>query len=157
MVSAHLLDSLAVLPHLPEGSVLDVGTGAGFPGIPLAIACPERRFTLLDCIDKKTSFLRQVVGELGLTNVDVVTARVEQWQPGVSFDCLISRAYAEIVDFIGSAQHLLANGGRFAAMKGRMPTAELEAIPEGYQVESIVKLSVPGLSAERHLVLVKRR
>lgn len=154
MVSHHLLDSLAVLPHLWKGRWLDVGCGGGMPGLVLAIAEPDWEFTLLDSNTKKTSFVQQVVIELGLTNVSVYSGRVEQWKPAYKFDGIISRAFAELGDFLQLTRHLLAPNGRWAAMKGQ-PEPELGAIPQDCEVERVIPLNVPGLSAARSLVIAK--
>lgn len=153
MVTRHLLDSLAILPHLHGRRVLDIGTGAGLPGIPLAIARPALAFTLLDANAKKTRFVTQAVGELHLINVEVRQARAEQYHPAQNFDTLVSRAFASIADMLAAARHLCAPGGRFLAMKGTYPENELAAVPAGYSVE-VLALAVPGLSAERHVVIL---
>lgn len=155
MVSHHLLDSLAVLPHLPmrrDDSLADVGSGGGAPGVPLAIACPEWRITLNDASEKKTAFLRQVAIELGLQNVRIQEGRVESWTPAAGFAVVISRAFAELADFVRACRHLVAPGGCLAAMKGVYPEAELGKLPAGCCTR-VVPLKVPTLNAERHLVL----
>jgi 16S rRNA (guanine527-N7)-methyltransferase len=156
MVSGHLLDCLAVVPYVSGAEVLDAGSGAGFPGIPLAIAGPERRLTLLDSNHKKAAFLRQAVAELRLRNADVVCERVESWHPEKKFDCIISRAFAEIADFVSLSAHLLAPGGVLAAMKGVHPFEEIGRLPRDFRVMRVHRLAVPGLGAERHLVLIGR-
>lgn len=153
MVSLHLLDSLAIVPFLRARSILDVGTGAGLPGIPLAIAMPESRVTLLDTSSKRTAFLTQAVSELGLDNASVVNARVEQWQGG-PFDIIVSRAFSELRDFVEASQHLLVAGGTFAAMKGVRPDAEIAELPPSFFVTRVEALKVPGVNAERHLVMI---
>jgi len=156
MVVLHLLDSLSLLPHLGAAkSVLDVGTGPGFPGIPLAIARPELEFALLDSSHKKCTFLEQARAELGLRNVTVVCERVEQWQPGQRFDAVVSRAFAELSDFITQSQHLAAPGGRFLAMKGVYPFDEIARVPASHRVAQVVELAVPTLDAKRHLVFLE--
>ncbi len=154
MVSHHLLDSLAVLPHLWPGKWLDVGCGAGLPGIVLAIAQPDWSFTLLDSNSKKTSFVQQAVIELGLTNVVVKCARVEELQTEEKFDGIISRAFAETREFISLTRHLLAVTGKWAAMKGT-PEQELQHLPDHVMVEQAIQLKVPGLDAARCLVILK--
>ena len=156
MVSTHLLDSLTVLPHLPEGPLLDVGTGAGLPGIPLAMVRQDLAVTLLDNSQKRVAFLRQAIADFHLSNVQAVCHKVETWFPQMRFNCIISRAYAEIARFIESSQHLLAEDGVFAAMKGRYPDDEIKAIPPGFGVRTTIELAVPGLEAERHLILIGR-
>jgi 16S rRNA (guanine527-N7)-methyltransferase len=154
MVTHHLLDSLAVLPHVRGPRVLDVGSGAGLPGIPLAVASPALHVTLLESNHKKSAFLTQAVAELQLANVQVVTERVESWQPEARFDTIVSRAFAELGEFATLAGRLLAPQGVLAAMKGVHPFEEIERLPQGYRVRQVVRLRVPGLDAERHLVLM---
>lgn len=154
MVTKHLLDSLAVLPHLHGTQVLDVGSGAGLPGIPLAIADPAREFTLLDSNGKKTRFLLQAKGELGLSNLSVVHSRLEQYRPGQLFDTVTARAFASLADMTAGTAQLLAPGGSLLAMKGEFPQAELDALPLGFVVREIIALTVPGLEAQRHLVRI---
>ena len=155
MVSHHLLDSLAVLPHLWQGQWLDVGCGAGLPGVVLALMRPEWAFTLLDSNSKKTSFVQQAVIELGLRNVSVCCARTEEWQTEQCFDGIISRAFAETADFVTQTRHLLAQEGRWVAMKGMPPDEELKRLPIDVRVERIIQLQVPGLDAARCLVILK--
>ena len=156
MVSHHILDSLAVLPHLWAGRWLDVGCGAGLPGLVLAIAHPEWNFTLVDSNSKKTSFVQQAIIELGLHNVNVRCARVEDINPSEKFDGIISRAFAETADFVTLTRHLLADQGRWAAMKGA-PEQELQHLPGDVVVERIIPLRVSGLDAARCLVLLKAK
>ena len=156
MVSNHLLDSLAVMPHLWAGRWLDVGCGAGLPGVVLAVAQPDWQFTLLDSNSKKTSFVQQATIELGLHNVSICCARVEEWQPAERFDGIISRAYSELGDFLRGTRHLLAPHGRWAAMKGA-PQQELADVPDGCRVERVIPLQVPGLHAARSLVIAGRQ
>ncbi len=156
MVSHHLLDSAAILPHLPDEEILDVGTGPGLPGIPLAILRPATRITLLDTNQKKTAFLRQAVGDLGLRNVEVVCDRVEAWATDRRFRLITSRAFSELADFVLSAGRLLAEGGRFAAMKGVYPQNEIDRLPPDFRAVQVVELHVPGVEAARHLVMIGR-
>ena len=156
MVILHLLDSLSVLPHLGESrSLLDVGTGPGFPGIPLAIAHPELAVTLLDSSHKKCVFLEQARGELGLANVTVVCERVEQWKPAAQFDVVVSRAFAELSDFVAQSKHLVSARGRFLAMKGIYPFEEIARVPPTHRVAQVLELQVPSLDAKRHLVFLE--
>lgn len=155
MVARHLLDSLVIGPFLQGPRILDVGTGAGLPGIPLALAYPEYKFTLLDSNGKKVRFVTQVVAELGLGNVDVVQSRVEAYQPAGRFETITARAYASIKELIEQTAHLRAEGGQYLIMKGAYPVAEIEAMPVGYQLEAIHQLQVPKLDAERHLLIVR--
>ena len=154
MVTHHLLDSAAILPHVKGPRVLDVGSGAGLPGIPLAIANAELQVTLLDANHKKTAFLRQAVAELGLANATVESERVESWRTSARFETIVSRAFSELGEFVAATRRLLAPGGIIAAMKGVYPREEIERLPGGVQVVNVVKLAVPGLDAERHLVIV---
>lgn len=155
MLSHHLLDSLAVVPHLHAQTWLDVGSGAGLPGMVLAIARPDWQITLADSNHKKSSFQQQARIELGLTNICVVAGRVQDTDPGRKYSGVISRAFSEMGEFIRLTQHLLAPGGRWYAMKGVHPHDELTQLPAGIQVEKILPLAVPGLDAERHLVILK--
>jgi len=153
MVTRHLLDSLAVLPFIRGPRVLDIGTGPGLPGIPLAVARPDLAFTLLDANAKKTRFVTQAIGELHLINVEVVQSRAENYHPAGKFDTLVSRAFASIADMLTAARHLCTPGGRILAMKGTYPRDELAAVPAGYATE-VRALAVPGLAAERHVVIL---
>ena len=161
MIGLHILDSLSVLSHI-KGSrnVLDVGTGGGLPGIPLAIAvgetAPDLLVTMLDTIAKKTTFVRHAIGELGLANADVVTERVERYQPTQHFDVVISRAFAELKDFVDGAGHLCAPEGRMLAMKGVHPFDEISRVPKGFEIEEVISLNVPQVGGQRHLVVIKR-
>jgi 16S rRNA (guanine527-N7)-methyltransferase len=155
-VSVHLLDCLAVVPYLRGNRVLDVGSGAGLPGIPIALARPDIRVTMLDSSHKKAAFLRQAVAELQLKNAAIVCERAESWRPPERFDCIISRAFAELSEFARLTGHLLAPGGLLAAMKGVHPYEEIEKLPREFRVTQVRRLFVPGLEAERHLVLIER-
>jgi 16S rRNA (guanine527-N7)-methyltransferase len=157
MVTHHLLDSLAAAPAF-EGaaSALDVGAGGGLPGIVLAIARPGMKVALIDTVHKKTAFLTQVKAELGLANVTVHTARVEQLQVPHKFDVITSRAFADLSDFVNWSGHLLAEGGRFIALKGVAPAAEQQRLPAEWRVSELRPLQVPKLGAERHLVFIER-
>lgn len=154
MVSRHLLDSLAILPWVQGSRVLDVGTGAGLPGIPLAIALPEFQFVLLDSNGKKTRFLKQAVAELGLSNVSVEQARVEAYQDARGFDTITSRAFADLHDMLRLTSHLRAPGGYWLAMKAGLAELERQPLPEGLEATT-VPLRVPGEPAQRHLIVVR--
>jgi 16S rRNA (guanine527-N7)-methyltransferase len=156
MLVHHLFDSLAVAPHLAGDSILDVGSGAGLPGIPLALAKPEASVTLLEANHKKSAFLRQAAIELALQNVEVVNARVENWEAPRRYDVVISRAFSDLAEFVGLAGRLCEDGGVLAAMKGVHPHEELAHLPAGFRVKDILALRVPGLEAERHLILIER-
>jgi len=155
MLSHHLLDCLAVVPHITASSILDVGTGAGLPGIPLALALPQARVTLLDSNQKKAAFLRQAAIELALDNVEVVSERIETWQTPHRFDLVISRAFSTLRDFLAAAGRLCAVGGMLASMKGVHPFEELSEVPGEFKVRDVIALDVPGLPAHRHLVLMQ--
>jgi len=155
MVVRHLLDSLAVLPYLHGERVLDVGSGAGLPGIPLALASPRRHFTLLDSNGKKARFLVQAVAALRLDNADVVQCRVADFHPDAGYSSIVSRAFSGMAELIDQAAHLLAPDGRFLFMKGVYPQAEVAALPAGWELEAVHRLAVPGLDAERHLLVVR--
>jgi len=152
VVDKHLLDSLAALPHLKGLAVADIGTGAGFPGLPLAIADPDRRFTLVESTGKKANFVRHAAAVLGLPNVEVVQARAESYRPARPFDSVITRALGPLAGFVRVAGHLAGRGGRLLAMKGKVPEAEIEALPAGWKVIAVHPVAVPGLDAERCLV-----
>lgn len=155
MVSVHALDSLAVVPHLKASTILDVGSGAGLPGIPLALVWPQARVVLLDSNHKKAAFLRQAVIELGLKNAEVICERVESWQAPQKFELVISRAFSDLGEFVQLAGRHCAPGGVMAAMKGVYPDEELAQLPPAVKLVGSVPLKVPGLDAERHLILLK--
>jgi 16S rRNA (guanine527-N7)-methyltransferase len=152
MVGLHLLDSLAILPYLHGNRIIDIGTGAGLPGIPLAICCPEREFTLLDCNAKKTRFVQQAVLELKLKNVTVCHQRVEDYQPIEGFSSILTRAFASLPDIIALTAHLLAADGVLLAMKGQQ--AEAEAAQTATKT-TIIPINVPGIAVERCLVRIE--
>lgn len=155
MLVQHLLDSLAVLPHISGRRVIDVGTGPGLPGIPLALANPALEVALLDSNHKKTTFLRQACLELGLANATVLCERVEAWRPAEKYDVVISRAFSDLAEFAALARHLCKDGGAMLAMKGIYPHEELTRLPAGAALLGVVPLRVPGLDAERHLVVLQ--
>ena len=153
MLTRHILDSLSVVPHLHGSRIADIGSGAGLPGIPLALACPQRQLTLIDSNAKRCRFLRQVKADLSLNNIKIVQQRVEEFQPDEKFDSLLSRAFSDLPDFIVSSRHLLEAGGKIIAMKGLWKAVMAENLPPGIIIEKIVKLDVPGLNEQRHLVI----
>ena len=156
MLSHHVLDSLTLLPYLDGiNNLIDVGSGGGMPGIPTAICRPDIQITLLDSNSKKTSFLSQAVIELGLSNVKVITGRVEAAE-GIAFDAITSRAFAELRDFVTLTPQLLRDNGRWLAMKGVHPYEEIAQLPEDVHVTQVDKLSVPSLEAERHMVIIQK-
>lgn len=150
MISAHLLDSLAAQPDLVGQRIADVGTGAGFPGLPLALIEPQRQFTLIDSVAKKIRFVTHAVRVLELTNVVPLQARVETLNPDVPFSTVIARAYAALPDLLGSVRGLCGVDTRVVALKGRYPQDELSELPRGWRLEQVRALTVPGLDAERH-------
>ncbi|BCF98864.1 ribosomal RNA small subunit methyltransferase G [Paraburkholderia sp. PGU19] len=161
MLIQHILDSLSIVPHLATlgpATLLDVGSGGGLPGIVLAIVFPEWSITVNDIVHKKSAFQSQAKAELGLGNLSVVTGRVENLRPGAEvpgkFDVIVSRAFAELSDFVTLARHLVAHDGAIWAMKGVRPDGEIERLPEGAHVKQVIRLKVPALDAERHLIEV---
>lgn len=151
MVTRHLLDSLSVLPYVPQNArVLDVGTGAGLPGLIIAIARPDCQVTLLDSNSKKIRFLRQAIAELNISNADTTHVRVEAYTG--QFEVITSRAFATLLDMVKGSEHLLAKEGEFLAMKGQRPDSEITALPANILVKDIATLDVPFLDEERHLV-----
>ncbi|HXV09977.1 MAG TPA: 16S rRNA (guanine(527)-N(7))-methyltransferase RsmG [Burkholderiales bacterium] len=156
MMSHHILDCLAIVPHVRAVRILDVGSGGGFPGIPLALALPEAQVTLLDSSQKKAAFLRQALIELAIGNATVECARVEDWYPDRLFDLVISRAFSDLAAFASCCGHLVAPGGALGAMKGAYPREELAGLPRGFRLRADHALSVPGLDAARHLLLIER-
>lgn len=160
MVTQHLLDSLSVLPALQESALAgrrwaDVGSGAGLPGIPLAIVRPDLAMTLVETVEKKSAFQRQAKIELGLANITVVNQRVEDLAAG-QYDAVISRAFADLAEFVRLAGHLLTPGGRLYAMKGLLPEDEISHLPSGWAVAGCTRLNVPSLDAQRHLLVIER-
>ena len=161
MIGLHILDSLALLPHVGLArTMLDVGTGGGLPGLPLAIARPDMQITMLDSQQKKTVFIRQAICELDLKNAEVECARVKQFSPLEKFDIVVSRAFAELSDFVKDAAHLVAEDGLMFAMKGVYPNDEMARLAENstmcFQVSAVIKLYVPQVEGERHLIVLKK-
>lgn len=156
VVDKHLLDSLAVLPHVRGLQVADIGTGAGFPGLPLAVADLDRRYTLVESTGKKVAFVRHAAAMLQLPNVEVVHERAESYKPARPFDSVIARALGSLADFVRVAGHLAARDGRLLAMKGKVPDDELKALPSGWKARAVHPIRVPGLDAERCLVELAR-
>lgn len=154
MVIRHILDSLVVLPYINGTRIIDVGSGAGLPGIPLAVVKPQWSVTLLDKQAKKARFMRQAAAELGLDGVQVVHQRAEAYRPRELFDTVITRAYASLRQMVETCGHLCAPAGRLLAMKGREAGGELRELPDGYRWERTIALGVPGLNAARHLVVI---
>ena len=152
MLHKHVLDSLSLQPYLRGSRVADIGTGAGFPGLPLAIADPQRRFTLVEATGKKARFAEQTAQRLSVENVQVVHARAENYRPFELFDTVTARALSSLADFAAYAGHLCAPDGRLLAMKGKRPDEEISALPKSFRVLAVHRLKVPGLDDERHLV-----
>ncbi|GMV27885.1 MAG: hypothetical protein AMXMBFR59_00100 [Rhodanobacteraceae bacterium] len=154
MVARHLLDSLAIAPYVSGATLADLGTGPGLPGIPLALAAPERQVTLVDSNGKKARFLREAVRALKLTNVRVIESRVQDVQG--QFDCITARAFATLADMLHWAGGLLADGGTWLAMKGKLAEEEIAALPAGFRIERVIALEVPATVGERHLIVIRR-
>lgn len=156
MIFLHLLDSLSIGPYLQGNNIIDVGSGAGLPGIPLALMFPDKQFTLLDARLKKTRFLQQVVLELKLSNVVIETKRVEDFHPPQLFDSILSRALTSLTEMLKLTEHLISDKGQFLAMKGTYPQSELNQIPQTFKVIAVHSLIIKGLDAKRHLVCLQK-
>lgn len=156
MMVKHILDALVVAPHINGKNYIDVGTGPGLPGIVLAIALPDTQFILLDSLGKRVRFLTQVKHELGLSNVTPVQSRVEEYQAPVKLDGVLSRAFASIQDMVQWCEHLIDDSGKFIALKGQYPDEELASLPEHIKFEENIILEVPGLDAQRHLIILNK-
>lgn len=154
IITRHILDSLSILDYLHGDRILDIGTGAGLPGIPLAIACPEREFVLLDSSSKKLRFVQQTLGVLKLDNVTLKNTRVDEYRTDDLFDTVVCRAFSDLPDFHRFASRLCNTGGRMLAMKGVYPMTEVESLEDKSVISDVVSLKVPGLDAERHLVIM---
>ena len=157
MVIKHIVDSIVVAPFLDKIHYIDVGTGPGLPGIPLAIMCPDKQFILLDSLGKRVRFMKQVAYELKIDNIQPVQSRVEDFIPNVQIDGVLSRAFASLKDMLHWCQHLVDSHGVFLALKGQLPTDELEQLPLGFTLQETIKLDVPGLEGERHIVKIKKQ
>jgi 16S rRNA (guanine527-N7)-methyltransferase len=155
LVTLHLLDSLAILPHLVGDRFIDVGSGAGLPGIPLAIMRPKDHFVLLDSNGKKTRFLFQVRTQLKLTNTTEVNTRAEGYTPQSKFDAVLTRAFSDLPTMLQNCHHLIKENGLFLAMKGKWPQREIDQMPSGYGLLSTAKLCIPGVEGDRHLIKIK--
>lgn len=157
MVGLHLLDSLSLQPYLEGSRIIDIGSGAGLPGIPLAILNPELEFHLLDSNGKKTRFLFQARQSLGLDNVREIKSRAEDYRPTQPYDLVVSRAFGSLADLVVAGRHLLSPQGFFLAMKGKFPQSELSAIPKGFIVAFSQPLHIPDVAGERHLVRIDQQ
>lgn len=156
MMVKHILDSLSVAGHLKGKRFIDVGTGPGLPGIPLAIAHPEKHFTLLDSLGKRVRFMKQCAFEMELANVEPIQSRVEEHLATPYYDVVLSRAFASLKDMLHCCEHLVDSQGAFYALKGQFPKEEILAIPNTFKITSSIELLVPGLQGERHLVIVQK-
>jgi 16S rRNA (guanine527-N7)-methyltransferase len=156
MVIKHIVDSIVIAPYLTEKNYIDVGTGPGLPGIPLAIMLPEKHFVLLDSLGKRVRFMKQAGFELGLVNIEPVQSRVEQYHSDLKLDGVLSRAFASLKDMLHWCQHLVDSDGVFLALKGQFPAEELTQLPENFQLQESIELKVPGLEGERHLIKIKK-
>src|ERR1700728_3796998 len=152
MLRKHVLDSLSLQPFLKGTRIADVGTGAGFPGLPLAVVNPARRFSLIEATGKKARFVERTVEQLGLSNVEVVNERAERFRPLAPFDTIFARALSSLSDFVAYAGHLCAPDGRLLAMKGKRPDEEIWALPKSFRVVAVHRIKLPGLDDERHIV-----
>jgi 16S rRNA (guanine527-N7)-methyltransferase len=157
MVIKHVIDSIVVAPFLDEIYYIDVGTGPGLPGIPLAIMCPDKQFILLDSLGKRVRFMKQVAYELKIENIEPVQSRVEDYFPDVKIDGVLSRAFASLKDMLHWCQHLVDSDGVFIALKGQLTTAELDELPLEFTLLETVKLDVPDLEGARHIVKIKKQ
>jgi 16S rRNA (guanine527-N7)-methyltransferase len=157
MVIKHIIDSIVVAPFLDEIYYIDVGTGPGLPGIPLAIMCPDKQFILLDSLGKRVRFMKQVAYELKIENIQPVQSRVEDYFPDVKIDGVLSRAFASLKDMLHWCQHLVDSDGVFIALKGQLTTAELDELPLEFTLLETVKLDVPDLEGARHIVKIKKQ
>ena len=157
MVIRHIVDSIVVAPFLDKVYYIDVGTGPGLPGIPLAIMCPDKQFILLDSLGKRVRFMKQVAYELKIDNIQPVQSRVEDFVPNVEIDGVLSRAFASLKDMLHWCQHLVDSHGVFLALKGQLSTDELDQLPSDFILQETIKLDVPGLEGERHIVKIKKQ
>jgi 16S rRNA (guanine527-N7)-methyltransferase len=157
MVIKHIVDSIVVAPFLDKGCYIDVGTGPGLPGIPLAIMCPDKHFILLDSLGKRVRFMKQVAYELKIDNIQPVQSRVEDFVPDIKIDGVLSRAFASLKDMLHWCQHLVDSHGVFLALKGQLLTKELKELPVEFVLQETTKLNVSGLDGERHIVKIKRQ
>jgi 16S rRNA (guanine527-N7)-methyltransferase len=155
MIPKHILDSLSISPYLQGTRILDVGTGAGLPGIPLALTHPNCHFTLLDSNGKKTRFLTHAIQQLGISNIDVIQKRVEQFRVDICFDTIITRAFTSLTDFLKKTQHLACQTGVFLSMKGQYPAQEIDNLDSNFAITSIDPIQITGLNEKRHVIVIK--
>jgi 16S rRNA (guanine527-N7)-methyltransferase len=156
MIMLHIIDSLSISPYLYGNHIIDIGTGAGLPGIPLALMHPEKHITLLDSNNKKTRFLTQVLIDLKIKNITIISSRCENFHPEQRFDSILSRAFASLKVMLHTTQHMLKEHGQFLAMKGSFPAQELLDIPQGFKIHAVHLLQIQGLDAERHLICLEK-
>ena len=156
MVLKHLLDSVVIAPYITEKVYIDVGTGPGLPGIPLAIMHPDKTFILLDSLGKRVRFMTQVAHELQIANIQPVQSRVEDYDSTVAIDGVLSRAFASLKDMLHWCQHLVDSSGNFMALKGQLPEQEINELPTGFILKEVIKLSVPGVEGDRHLIKIQK-
>jgi 16S rRNA (guanine527-N7)-methyltransferase len=155
-IAKHLLDSLSIHQYLRGTHIADIGTGAGFPGLPLALVNPDKQFTLIDSVNKKLKFVEHAAQVMQLNNVTTLHVRAESFNSKQKFDCIVARAVGPVVRLLVYAGHNLASGAKLLAMKGKLPQAEIDALPSGWKVAEIHRLQIPGLDEERHLVEIWR-
>jgi 16S rRNA (guanine527-N7)-methyltransferase len=156
MLIKHIVDSIVVAPYLNKQRYIDVGTGPGLPGIPLSIMHPDKQFVLLDSLGKRVRFMKQAAFEMGLANIEPVQSRVEQYQPDLLLDGVLSRAFASIKDMLHWCQHLVDSQGEFLALKGQYPEQEIALLPAGFEVIESIELTIPTLEGERHLIKIRK-
>ncbi|GAA0860255.1 16S rRNA (guanine(527)-N(7))-methyltransferase RsmG [Aliiglaciecola litoralis] len=156
MLVKHIVDSIVVAPFLTKQRYIDVGTGPGLPGIPLSIMHPDKHFVLLDSLGKRVRFMKQAKFELGLDNIEPVQSRVEQYQPDVPLDIVLSRAFASIKDMLHWCQHLVDSQGEFFALKGQFPEQEIALLPDGFEMIESIELAIPMLEGDRHLIKIRK-
>ena len=156
MLIKHIIDSIVVAPYLTKSRYIDVGTGPGLPGIPLSIMHPDKHFVLLDSLGKRVRFMKQAGFEMGLTNIEPVQSRVEQYQSDLPLDGVLSRAFSSIKDMLHWCQHLVDSKGEFLALKGQYPEQEITLLPEGFEVVESVELDIPALDGDRHLIKIRK-
>lgn len=157
MLIKHIMDSIVVAPYLDQQQYIDVGTGPGLPGIPLAIMHPDKSFILLDSLGKRVRFMKQVAYELKLSNIQPVQSRVEDFHSPVPIDAVLSRAFASLKDMLHWCQHLVDSSGTFVALKGQLPQQEIDELPKGFKISQIVQLKIPNLTGQRHLIKIVKQ
>jgi 16S rRNA (guanine527-N7)-methyltransferase len=157
MMIKHIIDSIIISPHITENTYIDVGTGPGLPGIPLAIMHPNKTFILLDSLGKRVRFMKQVAYELGIDNIQPVQARVEDFHSTIRIDAVLSRAFASLKDMLHWCQHLVDSSGTFLALKGQLPQQEIEQLPDNFILRDVIELQIPKLEGDRHLIKIQKK